>query len=471
MSQNDPTRCLFPYYRKMMKLYVGIDIGKKSHYAGFLSRPLLSHFHRVESCPTLSFQQSREGFHELLARMRSYAPLAECAVLVEHTGHYAFPLLQYLFEMGISCYMLHVHEKGHRKQKSDKRDALVLARQLYNEVELGVQPDDTGRPLHPLIPPSSLALRLHALVQRNEELTRDIVRHLNRLTAICDELFPEFTQVFKNPNKQHALTYREHFPTPASLKEASMADLRALRIRSHPSNKQLALLQQLASESIGIKSTDRQYGLLLEQKQLIAELRLLQSYQADLEREITAIVSDSREGKILLSIPAIGPIQAATIIAHIGTIANFRSASDLKGYCGWSPRQRQTGTTIDSMKLARGGNRSLRQVFYMATMVAIGHDTEFAALYQRLLPLKGSYNPRKKKYIGAKKVFGRVAGQLITLVYALLRHDYDVLSSLKDGEETPAPVLYDRTVHHAARNGRYVPLKKPHAHDDAPLPC
>ena len=43
-----------------------------------------------------------------------------------------------------------------------------------------------------------------------------------------------------------------------------------------------------------------------------------------------ALVEQAREGQILLSFPGFGPIAAATIIAAIGSIHNFPSASALK---------------------------------------------------------------------------------------------------------------------------------------------
>ena len=63
-------------------------------------------------------------------------------------------------------------------------------------------------------------------------------------------------------------------------------------------------------------------GLVFEQKQLIAELNLLGEHLEQLETEIVQVVEHSREGKILTSIPGIGPQAAATLLATIGTIAN-----------------------------------------------------------------------------------------------------------------------------------------------------
>ncbi len=143
-------------------------------------------------------------------------------------------------------------------------------------------------------------------------------------------MFPEFTQVFKDPNGPSALAFREKFPTPQALAAASMTALRDARTAHYPSDTNLAVLQQLASQSIGTHNLGRQRGLLLEQTQLIAELKLLQSHIDQLDQAIAEIMSNSREGKILTSIPPIGPIQAAMIAAAIGTIANFRDAASLR---------------------------------------------------------------------------------------------------------------------------------------------
>ncbi|WP_201366149.1 IS110 family transposase [Dictyobacter formicarum] len=77
-------------------LYVGIDIGKKTHVAGFISTTLLTRHQRFEHCPALSFENSHEGFRSLVDRMSSYVPLTQVYVVMEVTGHYHRPLLQYL---------------------------------------------------------------------------------------------------------------------------------------------------------------------------------------------------------------------------------------------------------------------------------------------------------------------------------------------------------------------------------------
>jgi hypothetical protein len=62
-------------------LYVGVDIGKFRHVAGFLSRTLLARHERFEGCPTFAFAQSREGFRSFVDRLREYVPLEQATVL------------------------------------------------------------------------------------------------------------------------------------------------------------------------------------------------------------------------------------------------------------------------------------------------------------------------------------------------------------------------------------------------------
>src|SRR5260370_16979565 len=108
-------------------LYVGVDIGKFRHVAGFLSRTLLARHERFEGCPSFSFEQSREGFRCFVDRLREYVPLEQAAVLLEHTGHYHRLLEQYLLELDITVYRLHVQKRTERMLKTDTQDPLALS--------------------------------------------------------------------------------------------------------------------------------------------------------------------------------------------------------------------------------------------------------------------------------------------------------------------------------------------------------
>lgn len=363
-------------------LYVGIDVGKSHHVAGFVSPPLLKRHERFEACPVLRFENSREGFRLLMKRVREYVPREQCYLVLEQTGHYHRALLQYLLDLDLPVYVMPVQTRPKGVPKTDKRDALGLANPLYNQLELGVQVADKTQLARRAIPPTEAAALLKGSVCHRYELSREASQRKNKLIAICEELFPEFTQVFKDPNRPSALAIREQVPTPHAVATASLSALTAARVGRHPSDAKLALLQHLATQkSIGTKDLGRQRGLVFEQGPLIRERKLLQEHLRQLEEEITRIIAQSREGRILLSIPPIGPIPAATLIAAIGHIGNFPNAAALKAYLGWAPVEEQSGKTLDHVRLTLGGNRPAKQAMVLIVANAIQmKDSEWAKL-------------------------------------------------------------------------------------------
>jgi transposase len=390
-------------------LYVGVDIGKKTHVAGFISSTLLSRHQRFESCPVLSFDNSREGFRALVDRISTYVPLTQVYVVMEVTGHYHRPLLQYLQEVEIPTYIMHVQKRQEGLLKTDKRDALGLGNLLFNQLEKGIQVGDPMQAVRRLAPPTEAASQLRGMVQHRHELTVESTRRRNKLTSICDEVFPEFTQILKDPNLPTALAIRKRFPTPATIATASLSALQEVRGKNRSlTDARLLELQQLAAQSIGTKDSARLRGLTFEQEQLIAELELIQRHLEQLETELTHIVEHSREGKILTSIPGIGPSQAA-IIASIGNIANFDRASQLKSYFGWAPSVSQSGYTLDHVRLTPRGQRQMKHTMYLVVWNAIRlKDSEWAKLYERLVPIKCSFNEPADlgRLCAAQKGFG-----------------------------------------------------------------
>jgi len=237
-------------------LYVGVDIGKRAHVAGFLSSTLLTRHQRFEHCPALAFDNSREGFRSLIDRIQTYVPLTQIQALLEVTGHYHRALLQYLQELDIPVYIIHVQKRQEGLLKTDKRDALGLANLLYNQLEKGIQVGDPLQAVRRLVPLTEAAAQLRGMVHHHYELVRENTQRKNKLTSICDELFPEFTRLLRNPNLPTALALRSRFPTPAVLAMASFEELREARGRTcSVSDAKLLELQRLAAPSVLVRKS------------------------------------------------------------------------------------------------------------------------------------------------------------------------------------------------------------------------
>lgn len=294
------------------------------------------------------------------------------------------------------------------------------------------------------------------MVRHHYELVAESTQRKNKLTSICDELFPEFTRLLRNPNLPTALALRARFPTPAQLAMASFAELREARGRTcSVSDAKLVELQRLAAQSIGTKEPARVRGLVFEQKQLIAELKLLGEHLEQLETEIIQVVESSREGKILTSLPGIGPQAAAALIATIGTIANFERPGQLKSYFGWVPKVAQSGSSLDWTHLSPRGVRQMKQTMYLIVWRAIQWDSEWKEIYERLIARKCRSDERTRRLVGREKVIGRLAGQMTSVIYALLKKDQELLLHLAPGAKPPEPTLYDPVIHRKHRMGQY----------------
>src|SRR5258708_9846436 len=256
-------------------LYVGVDVGKQQHMAGFVSPTLLQRHERFEGCPVLRFANTREGCGQLVDRLHNYVPLEQCLVLREKTGHYQNALVDYLLDLDISVYLMHVHRRPRGLRKTDKRDALNLANHLYNQLEKGIQVADKTQLARPALPPTSAATRLKSLTGHRYELGHESTHRTTQLAALCDQLFPEFTPVFRDPNSPAALAVRAQFPTAEAIANAALAQLCTAKGPRRPSRQEMEHLQQLAMQSIGVKDPGRLQGLVFRQRQPTCHLPLL----------------------------------------------------------------------------------------------------------------------------------------------------------------------------------------------------
>jgi transposase len=440
---------------------VGVDIGKREHVAALISRTLLESAKRYEACPVLKLENNRLGFRALVTRIGEYVPVEQAFVLLEKTGHYHLALRDFLLEQDITVHEMHVMERKREMLTTDKRDAQRLANQLYNQLELHAQVADKKQVVRLASPVSGVAAHLRGLTQHRAELVRESTQRRNKLTSICDQLFPEFTQVCKDPNKPTALAIRASYPTADAIATAMLSDLCALRTGTLPGKAALARLQDLATQTIGMRDHVRQRALTFEQGVLIDELLMLRRNIGKLEAQIEELVRTSREGRIVESVPGIGSEGAAILIAAIGNVLNFPTAADLKSSLGWSPNRIQTGTTTDRASLSSAGTRATRSMLYMAVVNAIAKgDNLWADLFKRLVPKTCAYDERKRDAVGKNKVIGTVAGRMISLIYMLLTTDAELLATIPAGLESPDPQLYDPEIHRAHVAGGYVPAKK-----------
>jgi transposase len=76
----------------------------------------------------------------------------------------------------------------------------------------------------------------------------------------------------------------------------------------------------------------------------------------------------SDAARLIMSIPGVGPIVAACVVAQVGDIKRFSSAAKLCSYAGLVPRVHMSGQSRRSGGITRTGRRSLRWAMGLAAM-------------------------------------------------------------------------------------------------------
>lgn len=123
------------------------------------------------------------------------------------------------------------------------------------------------------------------------------------------------------------------------------------------------------------------------QAQLQEQLDFLDEQLADLEQQIDDHLEShpalKREHELLDSIPGIGSITAAKLVA--ADLSRFAEAGSAAAYAGLTPMNRTSGSSVRHRpRLSKVGQASLRRALYFPAIVA-SRLPAFQAFYQRLL--------------------------------------------------------------------------------------
>jgi transposase len=121
--------------------------------------------------------------------------------------------------------------------------------------------------------------------------------------------------------------------------------------------------------------------------QLSVHIDWLRRQIKDIDRELRRQVQSSplwRERENLLrSIPGIGPVTSATLLSHMPEPGQVNRKAIAK-LVGVAPLNRDNGTQRGTRR-TWGGRSAVREVLYMATLVATQRNSIIRAYYQRLL--------------------------------------------------------------------------------------
>lgn len=132
-------------------------------------------------------------------------------------------------------------------------------------------------------------------------------------------------------------------------------------------------------ESIG--RTQKRIALLNKQeKEISQEIKEVIAQNADLKENV----------KLICTIPGIGFITAATLLAETNGFELIKSRRQLTSYAGLDVKEKQSGTSVKGKpRISKKGNRYIRKALYMPSLSALRYNDRFKAVYARLVAKHG----------------------------------------------------------------------------------
>lgn len=144
-------------------------------------------------------------------------------------------------------------------------------------------------------------------------------------------------------------------------------------------------------------------------------IRAFEKEQKALDKAIAETVAglNPTEYQILKSIPGIGPVYAAGILAEMGSVRCFGSNNALAKYSGIIWRDNQSGEfDSDDTPMIKAGNRYLRYYLIQAAGSVAAYCPEYTACYNK----KYAEVPKHQH----KRALALTARKLIRLIFGLL---------------------------------------------------
>jgi transposase len=121
---------------------------------------------------------------------------------------------------------------------------------------------------------------------------------------------------------------------------------------------------------------------------------LLSEQEKEIKQEIADLLKTDEEVKqvllLICTIPGIGMLTAATILAETNGFELIRNKRQLTSYAGLDVKEKQSGTSVKGKsQISKRGNRHLRKAMHLPALSAIRHDERFKAIFVRLVSKHG----------------------------------------------------------------------------------
>jgi transposase len=351
-----------------LNAWVGVDVGKEFHWAHVLD----ASGSELLSCRV---ENDEADIVRLIDEALSLAEEVDWAV--DQPGGGAALLLALLWERdqrvlyvpGLTVDRARDAYRG--ESKTDARDAHLIADQARMRPELGQ-----------LKLGEQEIAELQILLARRRDLITDQSRTIARLREALLSLFPALERAL-DLNSKGPLTLLTHYQTPAQLRRAGhkriVAYLRNRGVKGSESVAQKAFAAAKA-QSVTLPAQGVASRIVAE---LAGEILALKERIENIDEEIQKRFFARPEARILISLPGMGPILGAEFLVAVGDICAFSSADRLAAYAGLVPAANDSGKRVGRHRRMRGGNKTLKRVFYQSAFASLRSSPESRTFYDR----------------------------------------------------------------------------------------
>ena len=378
---------------------VGIDIGKNHHEASIVSPEGKQIGH------SLRFATTHKGADSLMSFIFNNIGNSSCIFGMEATGHYWYPIYSFLKARGYTIYVINPIQSDSlrkmyiRQTKNDSIDSFLIAEVIrFGQFTTTSMADEN-------------ILAMRQLCRYRDSVISSRTEIKLRISTIMEQIFPEYEKQFSSLWLSTSMGILEKYLTPENIENAPIDELfEIIKDKSHNklTMKKAISIREAAADTFGIKIAQDTFSFQL--KQLIDRMNFLDKQIEALDCQILEYYE--KFDCYLHTIPGIGMIAAATILAEIGDINRFKSSSALVAFAGIDPTVRQSGEFSSTHNhMSKRGSPYLRHAIFLAATTCSFHNS----------PLNAYYKKKREQGKHHLTATGAVARKLTTVIYAVLR--------------------------------------------------
>lgn len=125
-------------------------------------------------------------------------------------------------------------------------------------------------------------------------------------------------------------------------------------------------------------------------KRIKDRIKMLDKQEKEIMKEVAAMIAQDSELQkmivIICSLPGIGLLTAAVVLAETNGFDLIRNRRQLASYAGFDVIEKQSGTSVKGKpRISKKGNRYLRKAMHCPALTAIRHDERFKAIFARIV--------------------------------------------------------------------------------------